>query len=249
MKKIGAGVYDFGMNGLSAAVVPSALGHSKRNLVAPEKLWGFYYLARTDRREGLKPKVNADLAIASCLILGNLTSKGHIPAPKCIANKSARLNLLRNFSRFPKMVGTPFISNLVAVEFESARDIRHPSESGPRTETGSEVGTFSVLVASRDKAGADCIDGIAVQAEIGRAAQCQIYEIKVGRPFCFCAALPSALSFPLGGNAIVPNLIGSDSQLGKMPSRGSILDAEFEREDHPLFLAVAQSRCKGEPAS
>lgn len=232
VKMVPPRVGDLGVDGANAALVASPLRDGKSGFVLAIVLQGRNARAITARRKRLKAEVYPDLAVASWQRVGNLALKTDVPAATRILHEAASFEFPVNVAGLPE-VELPFqVRDVRVLDANGAGDKRYPPECALRSKAGPEARAALVQIAGRNELAADRLHRIGMQAKIGSGTSAELHKIEGRWPADGKASLTAALSFPMGGNAIVPHLVARDGVAVQVLPRRCVLDAIFECEHH-----------------
>ena len=241
MEKVLASRTDLGMNGLGPLLLAGPLGDRQFGLVPPEDSRGFNGLTVAGGDNRLKPKINADLAIPTLMIVRDFAVEGYEPTSSRVTDESPRPNIIRNVSRLPKPINAVLIPNSVTIQFNGPQAERHPAKRRLAAEAGAKAWAPFMKVSRFCELLADSIHSVRMNPQFSGATGSEVCQIKVTWPFGIYSALPAALDFPLCGNTVIPDLVGSNSQPRQVLFSGRIFDPEFVPDDHLMRRNIADS--------
>src|SRR6516165_9797685 len=136
-------------------------------------------LAAREHREMLETEVDADLARATVLALGDLDLEIEIPASPGILREAATFDCPVHRTTQPQSITALEEDYGIAVQADRTRGLeRNPAQGPPAAPSGSAA----VRIARVRELLADRLHGIRVEPEIARAAVCQADQIKAARP-------------------------------------------------------------------
>lgn len=232
VKMVAPSVGDLGVDRADAALVPGALRNGERSLVLA------VMAKRRDRGpvaacgKRLEAEIDADLAVASRTILGNLALETDVPATTSVLHEAASLELAVDVAGLPEVELALEVDDVPAVDFHGAGNKRHPAKGTLRAAAGSKSRAPLVEVSRGGELAADRLHGIGVQTQVGTASGAELDQIECGRPAHLEASLPAPLGLTLSGDAEVPNLVACPGMAVEVLPRRRVLDTIFECEHH-----------------
>ena len=231
MEIVAAGVSDLGSDRSRPLSAAGSLRPGKVRLVLPVVTQRQNLFSGAQRRERGKAKVDADLVVSCRKVISDFALEANVPASTGILHEAAGSELSIDPAVLPEAISTLKIDRSVAVNSDGAGDKRHPSECAFGAEAGSKARAFPVLVARLGELAAYRAHCIGVQPEVGGSASAELDQVECSGPPAVQAGAASALGFPLGGAAKVPDLIGRNGKPAEVLPGSSVLDAELEGKD------------------
>ncbi len=249
MKIVTAGVGDLSSDRSRPLSAAGSLRPGKRRLALSVVTQRRDFLSGAQRRERGKAKVDADLVVACRKVISDFALEADVPASTGILHEAPGPELALGLAVPPEAVAPLQVDRSVAVNPDGAGDERRPSECALGAEARTKARAFPVLVARLGELSAYRAHCIGVQPEVGGSASAEFDQVECSWPPAVQAGAASALGFPLGGAAKVPDLIGRNSKPAEVLPGSSVLDAELEGKDAhggPLAASISlRSRSRG----
>lgn len=231
-----SGVANLRVESSGTLLVASSLRNGELPLVCSKVFRVINLSAIGQRGKRLQPKINANLAHAAVFCFRDLGLQVEIPPAARVLGKRAAADFSVHRTAIPEAIAVLEKYSRVIVDTDGTSG---GEGNPPKRFLPAPSGAPSCLVSGNHELLADCLHGVAVNAEQRSTAGAKLNQIEGARP-TFVVTPRGFLNFP----AVVPNDVYRPSHHGKVLACCRILDPVLVRQQHTPHIVGLWATCK-----